>query len=437
MSSTVWYTHVSLLRGLAPYTVDVVAFTTFACGVAWWRRPPWHWVAIAGMAGVAAFAVAHVIDIPARFGNTYPPSFIVWGALPLFAVGAAAWQWPKVGWARRCVALLAIPALATFAALQINLHYGHIPTIGDLLHAPLPGQVSPTRLLIPSGSREPAGVGDASLPSGGLVAHLDIPAPESRFVHRRGWVWVPPAYFSVPHPRLPVLMLLTGTPGSPDDWFRAGGALTLADQWAAAHNGVAPVMVLPDANGSGTGDTECVDGPRGHAETYLTVDVPRFMIEHFGVAAHPRQWAVVGLSEGGTCALTLVARHPGRFSTFADFAGYAAPTLGNTERTIRSLYNGSTAEWRAHDPVSWFAKDASAGVEGFFVVGSDDHGDIQVVTSLAANARAAHLKTVVDVLPGGAHNWYAWRRALRDAYPWLVTRLGTAETGTTSEPSGR
>jgi S-formylglutathione hydrolase FrmB len=416
--------HVSLLRGWVPYVVDAVAFTTFVGGVAWWRRPPWHWVAIAGGAGVGALVLAHLIDAPTRFGNTYPRSFLVWGALPLFAVGAAAWQWPTVGWARRCVALVAIPALAIFAALQINRHYGHVPTVGDLLHAPLPGQVSPTRLLIPSGSREPPGAGDTSRPSRGLVTHVDIPAPESRFAHRRGWVWVPPAYFSVPHPRLPVLMLVEGTPGSPDDWLRAGGALTIANQWAAAHNGVAPVMVLPDNNGSGTGDTECVDGPRGQAETYLTVDVPRFMIEHFGVAAPARQWAVAGLSEGGTCALMLVARHPDRFSTFADFAGDAAPKLGNVERTIRSLYNGSTAEWRAHDPVSWFEKDASAGVEGFFAVGSHDSGDIESVTSLAASARAAHLKTVVEVIPGGGHNWYTWKRALRDAFPWLVARLG-------------
>ena len=106
-----------------------------------------------------------------------------------------------------------------------------------------------------------------------------------------------------------------------------------------------------------------------------------------------------------------------------------APTLGNDERTIRLLYNGSTAEWRAHDPVSWFAADASAGVEGFFAVGSHDSGEIQSVTSLAARARAAHMKIVLEVIPGTAHNWYAWKRALRDAYPALVARLGAARTG--------
>ena len=45
-----WFTHVSLLRGWAPYTVDAVAFATLVGGVAWWRRPPWHWVGIAAVA---------------------------------------------------------------------------------------------------------------------------------------------------------------------------------------------------------------------------------------------------------------------------------------------------------------------------------------------------------------------------------------------------
>src|SRR3954469_13377515 len=83
---------------------------------------------------------------------------------------------------------------------------------------------------------------------------------------------------------LPVLMLISGTPGVPFDWLRGGGALALANAWAISHGGDAPIMVLPDANGSSWGDTECVDGPRGRAETYLTVDVPAFLRARFDAA---------------------------------------------------------------------------------------------------------------------------------------------------------
>lgn len=425
-----WFMHLSLLGGWLPACVDVLAWASLLVGIAWWRRPAWHWTVIAAASGVGAIALAGVIDVPSRFGNSYPRSFVIWGALPLFAAGAIAWQWRWVTWWRRAVALASIPALAAFAAMQVNAHYGYLPTVGDLFGTPLAGQVDAGRLLsrLPpyiGGHRVREVAGSVPVPTGGVVAQLDLPALVSGFHHRKAWVWVPPVYFLVPRPRLPVLMLIAGTPGSPGDWLRGGGALSLANSWAATHHGFAPIMVLPDANGYATGDTECVNGPRGQAETYLSVDVPRYMIEHFDVAAGPHQWAIAGLSEGGTCALELVTRHPDRFSTFADFSGDAAPTVGTDARTIRVLYRGSTSAWRAHDPATWFARDASAGVQGVFAVGNGDHRYLQIALSLADVARADGLQVAVDVLPGGGHNFYTWKRALRDAYPWLISRVDT------------
>src|SRR5262249_28654924 len=150
-----------------------------------------------------------------------------------------------------------------FGALQINDHYAYLPTLGDLLGAPLPGQVNASQL-----TRMPT---DQSLRIG-RIANIDIPSPVSQFVHRRGFVWLPPSYFAGSRSTLSVLMLLAGTPGSPSDWLRGGRAFVVANRWAANHHGDAPIMVFPDANGHPTGDTECVDSPRGAAETYLTVD---------------------------------------------------------------------------------------------------------------------------------------------------------------------
>ena len=57
-------------------------------------------------------------------------------------------------------------------------------------------------------------------------------------------------------------------------------------------------------HGSFLSDTECVDGPRGNAETYLTVDVPRFAAARLGAERRPATWGIAGFSEGGTCAVT-------------------------------------------------------------------------------------------------------------------------------------
>jgi pimeloyl-ACP methyl ester carboxylesterase len=420
-----WFLHVSLLHGWLPPTIAVAAWGAVVVGVAWWRRAIWHWLVVAAAAGAVSIVVSWALDVPARVGSTYPRSFLVWAALPLFALGAALWQWPRVGWRRRTVALASVPLLAASAGLVMNAYYSYLPTVGDLLGAPLPGQVNARQLVSgPFGTPVAFQSGRTRTTSKvGTVASVDIPAPVSHFPHHKAYIWVPPVYFSTPRPHLPVLMLIAGTPGSPGDWLRGGGALALANAWAAGHNGYAPMMVLPDANGSLLGDTECVDGPRGNAETYLTVDVVTFMRQALGAAMDPQQWAIAGLSEGGTCALDLATRHPARFATFADFSGDAAPTLGSSARTVSALYGGSWRALRAHDPTTWFASATSAGVEGFFAVGNADHGHLRTEERIAQIANRDGMRTRVDIIPGGRHSFRTWAQALRDAYPWIVSRL--------------
>src|SRR6185503_810454 len=124
-----------------------------------------------------------------------------------------------------------------------------------------------------------------------------------------------------PRPRLPVLELLHGTPGTPEDWTRAARADVTADRWASTHGGRAPILLLVDENGSFTADTECSNGIAGRAETYLTVDVPSWAVSALDAARSRRAWGVGGNSEGGYCALTLALRHPHLYSLFLDFSG--------------------------------------------------------------------------------------------------------------------
>ncbi|MFE4520370.1 hypothetical protein ACFRMQ_40190 [Kitasatospora sp. NPDC056783] len=78
-------------------------------------------------------------------------------------------------------------------------------------------------------------------------------------------------------PRLPVLEMIGGEFAAPDNWIRSGDAVRTADAFAARHNGFAPILVFADATGGFRVDTECVDGPHGHAESHLLKDVPPFV----------------------------------------------------------------------------------------------------------------------------------------------------------------
>ena len=240
-----WFMHLSLVNGWLPAVVAAVGWGSLVLGVAWWRRAMWHWILICGAAGAVAAVGAWLLDVPSRVGGTYPPSFVVWAALPLFALGAAIWHWGRAEWWRRLVALLAVPGLMAFGGLQMNAHYDYLPTLGDLLGAPLPGQVSAAQLEHGSRSWSIWPSARHAAVRAGEVAEVDIPAPISHFHARSGFVWLPPAYFARPRPRLPVLMLLSGVPGTTADWLRGGGALQVANGWASAHEGWAPIMVFP------------------------------------------------------------------------------------------------------------------------------------------------------------------------------------------------
>jgi S-formylglutathione hydrolase FrmB len=150
------------------------------------------------------------------------------------------------------------------------------------------------------------------------------------------------------------------------------------------------------------------------------------MHARFGASTDGRRWAIAGLSEGGTCALELASRHPERFATFGDFSGDSAPTLWHD--TVRNLYGGSWAEVRPHDPATWFAADAAAGVEGYVAVGTRDYGYVPREQRIVEEARRAGMHMVLDLIPGGGHQFGIFKRALRDAYPWIVARLESPAT---------
>ena len=427
ITTPVWILQQSLLRGWLPAGIALLAWAPVLLGVAWWRRQWWHWLVVAAAAGTLVAGSSWLLSIPSRVGGTFPASFFVWVALPLFALGAALWQWQRVHWWRRVLALAAVPGLVAFGGLQINAHYEYLPTVRDLLGARLPGQVSARRLNAMTHGYTAHPVRASSfdrLPSTGVLAQFDIPATVSRFPHRGAWVWLPPIYFRHHRPHLPVLMLLPGTPGSTGDWLHGGRAADTANAYAARHHGEGPIRVFPDGNGSPHGDTECVNSARGAADTYLSVDVPNFVESQFGASTLASQWAVGGLSEGGTCALELASLHPDRFQTFADFSGDATPTLGSVRHTVRYLFGGSWSAYEHYVPANYFRADAAAGVQGVVAAGSGDSSyrrlAQQVVWTAARSGESVHL----DMISGGGHDFRTWARALRDAFPWIVQRVG-------------
>jgi S-formylglutathione hydrolase FrmB/energy-converting hydrogenase Eha subunit A len=389
----------------------------------WWTRAvP---LALLG-AALGAGAVVLVVDVLWRpFPDPLPGAVVVAVAGGLAAAGLGVAALARRRWWAPAAAAVVVLALAQ----GVNAYYEEYPTLrtalglaaADVLPfadvaARSPQYVPPAGRPVEQGWRPPA-----DMPDAGVVSEVEIPATASGFPARPAWVYLPPAYLGSTRARLPVLVLLSGQPGAPQDWLESGELARRADAYAAAHGGLAPVVVLPDHLGDPLANPLCVDSPLGNAFTYLTADVPAWVRSTLQVA--PDGWAVGGLSNGGTCALQLAVNAPDLFGVFVDVSGEDAPTLGDRATTIARAFGGDEAAYTAVNPLDVLAARSFPDTAGYLVAGRDDAQYRPQADRVLAACRAAGMDVSLTELPGG-HTWQVWGPGLEGALPWLGTQLG-------------
>jgi len=342
-------------------------------------------------------------------------------------------RWPRYG-LRLVAPLLALTTVAAF----INAHYDYFPTLGMLLGRTAADQVSAARFhelergaarltpgLVAGRSARKVAAGARRLDHG-VVVSFAMPGTQSGFKARTGQVFLPPAWFDSPRPHLPVVELLHGIPGSPPDWTRAGEADLTADAYAATHHGRAPIIVMPDVNGGWWRDTECVNGRRGNADTYLTYDVRAAVVRRFGANPSGRAWAVGGLSEGGTCALILALRHPALFAAACDFSGDEYPsTSGGPSRLFFGTPEEVAATEATFDPRFILAHwpKGEPGPALWFSLGSSDSSSRTARLMTMQSVAARDGLDAVFHLTSGRHNFRVWRASFAEALPWILAHL--------------
>lgn len=420
--------HTSLMHGWVPITVQVLAAVVLVSAIGWrtrrWRRV---WLPIAALVGAASAVCAHwYLVASAVADDSGPITLWVWIALTGLAVAVAVLGWRGALWWRRAAAVLAVPLCVLSSALALNGWVGYFPTVqtawNQLTAGPLPDQSDRSAVDALAASGAP--------PRQGRVLPVTIPADASHFKHRGELVYLPPVWFTrTPPPTLPAVMMIGGEFNTPADWLRAGAAVATIDDFAAAHDGNAPVLVFVDSGGSFNNDTECVNGPRGNAADHLTKDVVPFVVSNFGVSRRPEQWGVVGWSMGGTCAVDLAVMHPDQFGSFVDIAGDLGPNVGSRTQTIARLFGGDANAWAAFDPTTVMTEHGRySGVSGWFAVNSaaaaEPGGQLAAAQSLCTVGRSHGIDCAVITQPG-QHDWPFAARAFASALPWLAGRIGT------------
>ncbi|MFD4958424.1 alpha/beta hydrolase [Microbacterium sp. NPDC058389] len=376
------------------------------------RRPTVRWLVTAaiGLVGGAAIGAAlyFLANASGAFGDPLPPEVLWWTMATLAAIGLAIVNLWHSRWWRKVIASVGIVVFALTGVVGVNAFYGLNPTIASLL-----GVVTDNPIVLPTGTptatngapgkplyetwKAPAG-----MPAKGTVGTQTIPATASGFDARPAGVYLPPAALGADAPALPVIVFMMGFPGNPDASYIAA---TL-DEYAAKHNGLAPIAVVADQIGPSGNDPACADSRAyGNAQTYITKDVVAWIKANLKVIDDPRWWVIGGYSNGGGCAITYAATYPELWKNVIDISGEPFPGSEDADSVTQQVYGGDKNAFEASKPVNIMAAHPGAyrGMTAAFTAGAEDPTYMDAAKTVSQAASAAGMTVTNQTIPGAGH----------------------------------
>lgn len=306
--------------------------------------------------------------------------------------------------------------------LAINSRARFFTSWSEVLGRPAVTAAPPPRVVGKLDAVHQRGIQVAFHAGHGTVVQMVIPGTVSGVPPQRALVYLPAAYGdpAAPHAQFPVVQLLTGFPGRPENWTDGLQLQQILDAEIASRRSVPLIAVAPLQNIAMPRDTQCVDvvgGPK--ADTYLTEDVHRAVTSAFRATPDRSGWALMGYSTGGFCSLNLAMRHPDMFSAAVSLSGYVHPAHDHSTGELfggsADLANANTPQWRAqHLPPPHISMLVMAGTQDTL-----PNRDARAFAAVARNP----LRVETILFPRGGHNFQFWRATEPYAFAWLSHRL--------------
>ncbi|MFE1753091.1 alpha/beta hydrolase [Streptomyces anandii] len=235
------------------------------------------------------------------------------------------------------------------------------------------------------------------------------------------YVWLPPQYNDPAYKdkKFPVVELLSGYPGSAKAWFGSAKAHEQLEPLMRSGQ-VAPfILVSPRTNLIAKIDTGCANIPGTvNADSWLSIDVPKMVMDNFRTEPAPNGWAVAGYSAGAHCAAKLAVAHPDRYRAGVSLSGYNDP-IG--ERN--SLASQNIEVRRANNPYVLLKNYRKPPRVALYYSGEANDG-YQAGVAMEQIAKAPTTVRVV-FLPrsAGGHSMALWRPQVPTVFRWLTMEL--------------
>jgi poly(3-hydroxybutyrate) depolymerase len=389
----------------------------------------------AAVGAAASIGVLEYAQLTDAFGVALEPAVWAWGIAVSTGIGVSMCTlWNSSG-LRRMVASVAVVLFLASGTVGVNAAFGLDSTVADLAGIPI---AKPVRLpkvvarVTQQVAHDPALWANwrppRTMPAVGTTGQVSIPATISGFRARPAGIYLPPAALVANPPALPLVIMMMGQPGNPDPSFTAA----ILNEFAAHHDGLAPIVLVPDQLGDPSVDPLCLDTTRyGKAETYISQDVVGWARNNLHVLPDPAHWVVAGYSNGGECALSLGAKFPSVWGNVLDISGEAYPGADQPSRTLRNDFGGNTAAYQAEHPTTILARTHYPDTLGIFTVGSNDGLYRPQAIAMNQAAHSAGWTTTYFEVPNGGHVLGALNGGLSEGFTLLYPRLGLSAPETT------
>jgi hypothetical protein len=239
-------------------------------------------------------------------------------------------------------------------------------------------------------------------------------------------VWLPPGYDAAAESktRFPVLMALSGQPGTPAGIFKTIDLGSNAMQMIRSGQVKPFVAVIPPLSIAQPRDTECTDVPRGpQADSWLATDVREAVIKHFRVT--PAHWSTIGWSTGAFCASKMLLRHPTSFGAAVSIGGYFG---AEEDHSTGNLFNHSQLLRNENSPL-WLIKHTLTYPLHLLIITSkgdrESWDGVHYADAQKAILAARGIPGVSTiVLPSGGHNFSTYLLTVGPALAWLGKNAG-------------